>query len=110
MTTSTQIRMLNPEFVQVSGVNLTDNQGNVLLTGEFRGTMQIKDTLQTLKAFTEKRLTIQQFQNLFGTFFSTQWPKALAGHHPGDMLHARWLLCPLLQDDTSELGNRLRGY
>ena len=29
VTTSTQIRMLNRGFVQVSGINLTDNQGNV---------------------------------------------------------------------------------
>jgi uncharacterized surface protein with fasciclin (FAS1) repeats len=29
VTTSTQIRMLDGNFVQVSGINLTDNQGNV---------------------------------------------------------------------------------
>jgi uncharacterized surface protein with fasciclin (FAS1) repeats len=29
VTTSTQIHMLNRGFVQVSGINLTDNQGNV---------------------------------------------------------------------------------
>ena len=29
VTTSTQIRMLNRGFVKVSGINLTDNQGNV---------------------------------------------------------------------------------
>jgi uncharacterized surface protein with fasciclin (FAS1) repeats len=29
VTTSTQIRMLNRSFVQVSGINLTDKQGNV---------------------------------------------------------------------------------